>query len=643
MSRSVFFVVVLLLSTTPLGASPANPALVGANNEWVSPTVFFDWGSKGWQLQNWVNATDPLSSPALTNLLQGLNFGIQRYPGGSIGNWWDWRIANFTPQAFNCSLNSGCSYYKTMAGMFDHFPEHSFDVVHFNQIVGSSEVVLTLDVSTSSPAGPDPSIPALVARQLSPYRAPSSLRFEIGNEVYDPRQGPKPGGFLQAQDYLAATAETIAAVHKSGARAGVTLAPCPFFYFGGVNSSCWGGPGGRYHHWNQNISNSCRSSQTAHTAHTAQGAMTGCNFDAVIVHNYVSGVAVLRPFPPAHFLSVFLTLPQATMKNAVDSLRRDFPPGVTLWLTEYNTMYADVWYGKADNTPGHPEDRQVARFLNSTENSGAHGVQVAAMIIAAMAHGDAVELMNYHSLLDRSTTSQPGFAVTAINSTDGSTFISPVAQLMSLLGRLLSIPNCTMAGVDVDTAHTAHTGDTAHTAHTPPSLPRLDQNSHRTHLQTPQAPLPNVVRKAVPRLPFTLAGVHLSDPAAPPLPCVQASVICNSRDKGLPAASAWLIAINRCTHAVALDVEAVAMACFTGKANSSTALQWINTTIYNASLNAVVGSEWGRVDDKPPPWNDGPLLARVDTPANGTEAKQAVPMAPLALSITALGTAHAAG
>ena len=57
--------------------------------------------------------------------------------------------------------------------------------------------------------------------------------------------------------------------------------------------------------------------------------------------------------------------------------------------------YADVWNGKAD-----AEAHEAAAFLNSTENSPAHGVHVASYIIAAMGHGSLIDMMNYHSFIE---------------------------------------------------------------------------------------------------------------------------------------------------------------------------------------------------------------------------------------------------
>jgi hypothetical protein len=92
--------------------------------------------------------------------------------------------------------------------------------------------MLSLDVTSEH----DTTVPSLVVGQIGIDRA---NRFEIGNEVYDPRQGPRPNGYLTAQDYLKDTAGLVDAVHEVGANAGVTVGPCPFFYPEG--SPCWGG------------------------------------------------------------------------------------------------------------------------------------------------------------------------------------------------------------------------------------------------------------------------------------------------------------------------------------------------------------------------------------------------------------------
>ena len=134
----------------------------------------------------------------------------------------------------------------------DAFPPGSLGVDRFDAMVARANAsnILTLDVSTTPP---DPSVPATVVATLGPQRA---SRFEIGNEVYDPRQGPPPNGYATAQDYLSQTSALVKAVRgQGGARAGVTVAPCPIFYPEG--SACWGGVDGRYHQWHRNISAAC--------------------------------------------------------------------------------------------------------------------------------------------------------------------------------------------------------------------------------------------------------------------------------------------------------------------------------------------------------------------------------------------------
>ena len=383
--------------------------------------------------------------------------------------------------------------------------------------------ILALDVST---AGPDPTIPALVVSKLGLARA---SRFEIGNEVYDPRQGPPPNGYATAQDYLADTKALISAVRAVGGRAGVTIGPCPFFYPAGSN--CWGGENGRYHQWHRNLSTACQGS--------SGGA---CPFDAIIAHNYVTDVNLLHQFTPPQYLSVFLVVPQVTMDFGAASMQRDFADGLRLWVTEFNTMFASVWGGKADLT-----SPAAAKFLNQSENSAAHAVHVAGYVMAAMKHGSLVEMMNYHSFLEgagggdlgpQSTGgSQPGFASTAINDTGA--YISPVAQLLSMLSKLMSSPSSTMAAVAASSGKT---------------------------------------------LPFTLAKGGLGDD---PVPCVQAAVICGG-------ASSTLLAINRCAEP---DTLSLADLCGGGEQTSG----WGGINVFPASLSAAgPGHTWTRLGDPGP-------------------------------------------
>lgn len=137
-----------------------------------------------------VNQSDPFASPKLHQLLSGLSLGSYRYPGGSIGNYWDWKRDTLSPQA-----NS--EYYQTIANLSaKFFPPHAFGFAKFDKMLvqasphgNTASNILTLDVST---AGPDASVPAMVVEALGLSRA---NKFEIGNEVYDPRQGPPPNGY----------------------------------------------------------------------------------------------------------------------------------------------------------------------------------------------------------------------------------------------------------------------------------------------------------------------------------------------------------------------------------------------------------------------------------------------------------------
>ena len=186
------------LQAVAVPAAAANPQLCGVNNEWINPMGVFvgvnrdPEGRPGSWLppnpRSWVNKTDPFASAELTHLLSGLGLGSFRYPGGSIGNYWNWTSDLIVPNASD--------YYDVMREIQLGFQPHAFGAERFDAMLlrsGGAANVFTLDVST---AGPDPAVPSAVIKKLGLARA---SRFEIGNEVYDPRQGPQPGGYLTAQ------------------------------------------------------------------------------------------------------------------------------------------------------------------------------------------------------------------------------------------------------------------------------------------------------------------------------------------------------------------------------------------------------------------------------------------------------------
>lgn len=143
--------------------------------------------------------------------------------------------------------------------------------------------------------------------------------WEVGNEVYDPRQGPLPSGYTTAQDYLKATQEVVTTIQRlSSDDQSMPILLRPEFKLVGAN--------GRYHMWNRNISHACTNGL--------------CPFDAVIAHNYIADASICRLFSPQQF-SVLMTLPEATAINAATNAARMYP-GAKVWVTDYNVMFAEV-------------------------------------------------------------------------------------------------------------------------------------------------------------------------------------------------------------------------------------------------------------------------------------------------------------
>jgi hypothetical protein len=162
-------------------------------------------------------------------------------------------------------------------------------------------------------------------------------------------------------------------------------------------------------------------------------------------------------------------------------------------------------------------------------------VHVASYIIAAMAH-PVIEVMNYHSFIEgvgpnslgaaSDGGSQPGFAIAGINGSG--TYISPVAQMLSLLARMLATPGGTMHGL-------------------------------------PQ-------RAGSPTMAATMekAGLGTMTPF-----CIHAAAVC-SKTKQV------VLAVNRCSHTASLPLTS---ACGRGSAVYS------EIAVYNATVGPA-GKDW---------------------------------------------------
>lgn len=275
---------------TPVAIAPANVQLSGVNAGFQSALgLFVEVNPSGsWLpplLPRWVNRTDPYNSARLTELISGLGLGSYRY---GLGGW------NFSSDSLSPLAND--TYSSTIAKVeAAGFPPRVFGLDRFDAMLersGGAESVILLGLNYGVP---ERDVPGRIVQQLGHGRA---SKFEIGNEVYDPAEGPRDGGYKTAQDYLEDTRELIKAVRAAGGKAGVTVAPCPFFFATPDNgmpkgSECWGGPNGRYHQWQRNLSAACTS---------APGG--ACPFDAVIAHAYQISIMSFAAYKPNEYLPV---------------------------------------------------------------------------------------------------------------------------------------------------------------------------------------------------------------------------------------------------------------------------------------------------------------------------------------------------
>ena len=566
-------------------STPANPELTGVDYQWVFPdrgimlSHHYNHGhASGFlppNVSSWVNASRPLQSNFLISTMRTLKLGNYRYPGGGQCDWWDWRNETFGSAASSGQLQLGEAARKA-------FPSNALGVAEFvaSAHAAGSAFLLTLDVSRPSPAS-DVGIPALVAERLGQPGSGNGLRFEMGSEVYGPTKGfPQPEGFSGAPAYVSAVTNLIRAAHAlPGARVGVVTHPCPFVYPNGTGSghgagNCFDlkhGEIDRAHEWNRNLSRMCHERATRDEDRC----------DAVIVHIYKSQPSVLSHAKDEALMSAFLALGQATIDNAVGSLRRDYPSGTRLWVTEYNTLWEAAWHGAADAPSRTCSNCRpaVGRFFNGTENSAAHAVHVSGYLLAAMSHGDTVEVMNYHSFFEGPEFHQPpgvdnkgpGYYSTFVN--QSGVYISAVAQVFGLFSQWLRAEGATMESV----------------------------------LMPPNAA----------RVPFNLSKLSLFDG---PAFCVHAAAICGRADAAGVGAASRVIAVNRCPFPATVPI---------GDACGGHAVGWHSIESFNASL-AEPGSMWARLTDATP--NDGPMRPSRLPAGMGSD----VEAAPLALSVVLL-------
>ena len=243
-----------------------------------------------------------------------------------------------------------------------------------------------------------------------------------------------------------------------------------------------------------------------------------------------------------------------------------------------------MWYGHGD--AAHPA---AAAFLNSTENSGAHAVFVAAHVLAGAANGDVVDQMSYHSLLERAgpssfgpgqpTGSQPGFAIAALNASAG--YFSPVAQVLKMLAALFRQPGARVQ------------------------------------------PLPEGAD--APALTFTMARAGLGNTT---LRCVQAVAVCVGDGGGGGGDGDRVLAINRCGRPVLYTPGSPL--CGRGSPGWPTA-GWQASQVYNASV-APAGHDWAQLTGPNPsaPW----IPAVVPAAGAGGDTPFALP--PQTLAVVAL-------
>ncbi|HQR28485.1 MAG TPA: hypothetical protein PLP61_15690, partial [Nocardioides sp.] len=280
--------------------------------------------------------------------LEALGPGSLRYPGGTIGNYWDWRRGWFQRHG----PWPGQTVDGTVIARFDN----SLTPYAVALRRSGAEAVFMLNLLTAEGRVSRPAASArLLADQIAFLQRAAEAgiavnRIELGNEFYlgRPNAPDYPRRFATAREYAREASRWAAELRTAFPDAGIAAV-----------ATHAGGTSGRRTRWNTGL----------------LAELTGV--DAVTMHPYipVTGRRAQRGF------QALLALPQVCAERlAQGSLSAT--RGLDVWVTEFNLF---------DRTP----DRRVA-------GTWAHGLMVAAYALL-LAQQPAITLLQLHNVVGDAT------------------------------------------------------------------------------------------------------------------------------------------------------------------------------------------------------------------------------------------------
>ncbi len=383
---------------TPGDPTPVNRMLFGVNRPWPM-------------------SSQRLDDPQLLSALRALHVQVLRFPGGTVGSFWDMAAARFVPdediRGFGFARWAG-QYTRASKGL-SSLPKDQFTVEAFDRLSRNAGAQVAWVVNLATLSGERE---AEAVRHMKSSDVAVS-HVELGNEY---EMGLFRRVMPTANDYIEKARPVIKTVRDLFPKAGIAVCATRVGLGGGDDEGD-------------------RRKASDPRAQAWNDALFRHRdlYDAWVVHDYGLGPAFFRKLAEADRPSAALAYPQVSLDTKARAIRSKHG-GVPVWLTEYN-----VNFGALNREDPALRDSATA-FMENMKNSGLHALVVAGYVLSAIESPDIYKMLCYHSL-----TGMDGFGITRFGEKDanGHCRVNAAAQVLAHIASLAA-ESSEMCRVKVD-------------------------------------------------------------------------------------------------------------------------------------------------------------------------------------------------
>ncbi|MGC8862531.1 MAG: hypothetical protein ACP5R5_07120 [Armatimonadota bacterium] len=335
----------------------------------------------------WPMSGQKLDDPELLRALRALHVGALRFPGGTVGSFWDLAAGRFVPEADinGFGFARWAAQYTRAAREISRLPANQFGIQAFDKLARQICAGVCWVVNLATLSGEHE------AEAISHMKTCGvELSYlELGNE-YD--MGLFRRVMPKVSDYISRSHSVVERARHLFPKARIAVCASRVDLGAEEHVVEKQKPSDeRTRRWNEDL---LKYRDT---------------FDAWVVHDYGLGLNLLRKLSEADRLSAVLAYPQASLGAIASTIRTRYS-GVPVWITEYNAAF----HGLNREEPSRRDS--AAAFLENMKNSGLHALMVAGYILSAVEDADIYKVLCYHSL-----SGMDGFGITKFNGNEPGT------------------------------------------------------------------------------------------------------------------------------------------------------------------------------------------------------------------------------